>query len=854
MPGGKVVRDLAGVFDEDTGALIGFVDGKGQDFNTLISANRNADGSYTIPGDGAAAVGQFDPNLSASGDQASALQAALTKAEVPGNATAEFPPAQTSISVQLNSGLSITPSKLSLYANGKVLDFGAQASGPSLTLNGYRGDINIASAFNQPHVIDGVHMVGPGVDGVGAVTTEGDAVTGQVHKYQNSFWNSVFRNYKNFSFRLNRDTWGTQWWNSHFRPTLDSDAVLWMPRFRPDGAAMGNAGERMTQFGCTSLNGGTFLSQQWGNTDTQLIGCSVDQFDCVADLLSGKAMFIGGHYENLKDNDHWFKATGPNSFIFQSAIDLYLPLGATYTKYAPYYSDEACRFGGVDINQLGTSIGATYNLQTLCHGYGRAVARSITFLDSSPRPPFSRFMNVLPDGTDVKHLDGWTPMPGAAAQQTGSDSISTGPFTVASVTGSISGTTLTVTAVGSGALALGNAISGSGITAGTIITGLGTGTGGNGTYTVSVSQTAASTTITATSGASRGKNVQMTFAGRALTPADVGAIILANSTGTTGTAQIVAVNSSTSAVVDVLVNFGAPTTASYYAFFPSDANVPTRSNGWSQPFTTGSGLEPKPGEVVTGATSGATMTVVSVRKTSGQWSYKDAIVIGSITGSVLTVTGITKGELYVGSVLTVGGSPVGTIASLGTGTGGGGTYNLTGAVATPAGTSINATKAGDAAGTIYGFSKTGNFSAAENWQVSGVTFAAVAAGGAATTNYAMSFVGTGTAAQRYEKYIPWDAEKTFTMAYVASLVGCAAVTKALSVTVAFCDENKQVIGSTQGAVAGSSVDGFKTGAASRANVTPPPAGTKFARVRFEASAASGTGGVISVGDLIINGV
>jgi hypothetical protein len=65
------------------------------------------------------------------------------------------------------------------------------------------------------------------------------------------------------------------------------------------------------------------------------------------------------------------------------------------------------------------------------------------------------------------------------------------------VTGSISGTTLTVSAVASGTLAVGQTISGTGITAGTTITALGTGTGGTGTYTVSASQTVSSTTITA---------------------------------------------------------------------------------------------------------------------------------------------------------------------------------------------------------------------------------------------------------------------------------------------------------------------------------------------------------------------
>lgn len=76
----------------------------------------------------------------------------------------------------------------------------------------------------------------------------------------------------------------------------------------------------------------------------------------------------------------------------------------------------------------------------------------------------------------------------------------------ASFTGSISGTTLTVSAVASGTLAVGQLIVGAGVSASppgsnaTYITALGTGTGGVGTYTVSVSQTVSSTALTAYSG------------------------------------------------------------------------------------------------------------------------------------------------------------------------------------------------------------------------------------------------------------------------------------------------------------------------------------------------------------------
>jgi len=72
--------------------------------------------------------------------------------------------------------------------------------------------------------------------------------------------------------------------------------------------------------------------------------------------------------------------------------------------------------------------------------------------------------------------------------------------TVGSVfTGSMLGTTLTVSAVTSGILYVGQTIQGSGISANTIITALGTGTGGAGTYTISAGQTITSRTMYALS-------------------------------------------------------------------------------------------------------------------------------------------------------------------------------------------------------------------------------------------------------------------------------------------------------------------------------------------------------------------
>ncbi len=81
----------------------------------------------------------------------------------------------------------------------------------------------------------------------------------------------------------------------------------------------------------------------------------------------------------------------------------------------------------------------------------------------------------------------------------------------ASGTGSISGTTLTITAAPSLGyqFSVGQTLTGAGVTAGTKIVALGTGVGGLGDYTVSTSQTVASTTINAT-------GVSVTGAGQAI--------------------------------------------------------------------------------------------------------------------------------------------------------------------------------------------------------------------------------------------------------------------------------------------------------------------------------------------------
>lgn len=221
-------------------------------------------------------------------------------------------------------------------------------------------------------------------------------------------------------------------------------------------------------------------------------------------------------------------------------------------------------------------------------------------------------------------------------------------YNAATYTGSISGTTLTVSAVTSGYVFVGQKISGSGITAGTYITALGTGTGGAGTYTVTPSQTAVSTTITGAAAA-----ISVTApAGDNTTQVATTAFVAANSV-LTGTVQMWPTTSAPSGYL--LCNGSAISRSTYAALFAvigTTFGVGDGSTTFNLP------------DYVNRLPYGASATTT-------------ASVTGSISGTTLTVTAVSSGTLVVGQVITGTGVASGTtITALGTGTGGNGTYTV----------------------------------------------------------------------------------------------------------------------------------------------------------------------------------
>lgn len=142
----------------------------------------------------------------------------------------------------------------------------------------------------------------------------------------------------------------------------------------------------------------------------------------------------------------------------------------------------------------------------------------------------------------------------------------------ASFTASISGTTMTVTAVASGTLAVGQTVNGP-VSANTTITALGTGSGGTGTYTVSVSQTVSAVSMTSAADDGNG-NATIAAWGNIYTAA--GTVVprtwchmsIVPGTGATGTAKWF-VSDGTGALADRLINIKSQT----YTNPPADGNT-----------------------------------------------------------------------------------------------------------------------------------------------------------------------------------------------------------------------------------------------------------------------------------------
>lgn len=154
--------------------------------------------------------------------------------------------------------------------------------------------------------------------------------------------------------------------------------------------------------------------------------------------------------------------------------------------------------GGVSAAATGTPPAGAVTTASVAAGTGSVTASiegsilTVTAVGSGAVPPGSTLSGTgVTSGTRItSQLTGTTNGVGTY--------LVTPAQTTASTTVSATYGVMTVTAVASGTLAIGQVLSGANVTAASFITALGTGTGGTGTYYVSPTQTAASATVNAT--------------------------------------------------------------------------------------------------------------------------------------------------------------------------------------------------------------------------------------------------------------------------------------------------------------------------------------------------------------------
>lgn len=229
-----------------------------------------------------------------------------------------------------------------------------------------------------------------------------------------------------------------------------------------------------TTYSATGLSFGATYYWRVAAFTEGTISTSVDGTQATpAGILSGtKTVGTGGDYANLTTA---FADINSNGLVGNVNLELITGYPVTPETF-PIVGPTGGAGAGFTINVYPTTVATPLTISN-------ANSSSIFNLSSTAKLTIDGRVNQA--GSSVMRIANLAPG-GATATTTATGS-------------TISGTTFTVDTLATGPFLVGQVLSGTGVTPGTVITGYGTGTGGAGTYTVSPSQTVAATTFTATS-------------------------------------------------------------------------------------------------------------------------------------------------------------------------------------------------------------------------------------------------------------------------------------------------------------------------------------------------------------------
>lgn len=276
-------------------------------------------------------------------------------------------------------------------------------------------------------------------------------------------------------------------------PAVAGDFASANPRgsalFGPGGAIAGPSGLVVGRFcwrSSTALDGdnaGAILNNYGTGAPTGLVGRN--QQGLITTYLAASGMTVPAGFPVFCYNfgDFWVKNDGTT-------------VAQVNQKCFANYADGKASFAAAGATPSTASV--TGSIAASTNSFTGSIADNVltvTAVASGTLVPGTTLTGTAGVATGTKIVGQLS----GTAGSTGTYAVDIADQTVAS--GPITGTygTLTVSAVGSGALGVGDVLSGTGgggVTSGSVISGLGTGTGGTGTYYVDPSQTVTSTTIT----------------------------------------------------------------------------------------------------------------------------------------------------------------------------------------------------------------------------------------------------------------------------------------------------------------------------------------------------------------------
>jgi hypothetical protein len=377
--------------------------------------------------------------------------------------------------------------------------------------------------------------------------------------------------------------------------------------------------------------------------------------------MSGANVTIAGNETITKGQTTTRTVTGGGKAVDANGdvLATYSTLNATQQPAGAFVDNTtANRRGAVIVREYGQNIGNLATSSTI----GQALIQLEASRGTGSAPVAPNVNNSPIAGFAAGSYDGarWSSESGIGAQAVISGQAAESWSSETSVfTGSISGTTLTVTAMTSGAIYPGQLLTGTGVGTGTVVTAMGNNTNaGTGTYTVSLSQTVASTTITGVGSKAAGARwvvVQQPSGIKYNAASRQSWLVGSNIAPSTTTINGVTV-ANAPAVYTILGNTDSGETT----YFSTDGTKVYKGRG-------NNGFQLIGGVLQHYGTPNQDLAQFTGYIDNGSGS----------AGNTLTVTAVSSGTISVGSLVNATGIQPGTfITALGTGTGGTGTYTV----------------------------------------------------------------------------------------------------------------------------------------------------------------------------------